>query len=152
MRITFYGAAQEVTGSMHLIEVNGQRCCSIAACTRAGAPRAYERNLTSPSIQRPSTRWCSATPTSTTPATSPTWSSGLRGHIWCTPATRDLSAYMLPDSGNIQEQDVEYLNKRSAAAGEAACAAALYPRPTPGACSQFIGIGLHRHVHGGRRR
>ncbi|MFA6281099.1 MAG: MBL fold metallo-hydrolase RNA specificity domain-containing protein [Candidatus Omnitrophota bacterium] len=36
---------------------------------------------------------------------------GFRSSIYCTPATRDLCYYMLPDSGHIQEEDVKYVNK-----------------------------------------
>ena len=37
---------------------------------------------------------------------------GFEGPIYCTPATRDLAAIMLPDSAHIQEEDVYYINKR----------------------------------------
>lgn len=37
---------------------------------------------------------------------------GYAGPIYCTPATRDLSAIMLPDAGFIQEKDFEFLRKR----------------------------------------
>jgi len=36
---------------------------------------------------------------------------GFRSSIYCTPTTRDLCRYMLPDSGFIQEEDIKYVNK-----------------------------------------
>jgi len=36
---------------------------------------------------------------------------GFAGPIYCTPATRDLTAVMLADSAKIQEEDAEYLNR-----------------------------------------
>ncbi len=40
---------------------------------------------------------------------------GYEGKIYCTPATADLSAVLLEDSAEIQEDDVKYENKRRAA-------------------------------------
>lgn len=36
---------------------------------------------------------------------------GFNGPIYCTDATRDLCAVLLPDSGNLQEKDAEYANR-----------------------------------------
>ena len=36
---------------------------------------------------------------------------GFRGPIICTPATRDLCAILLPDSGHLQEKDAEFANR-----------------------------------------
>ena len=37
---------------------------------------------------------------------------GVRGPVYCTPATRDLCGILLPDSGYLQEEDARYANKR----------------------------------------
>ena len=39
---------------------------------------------------------------------------GFTGKVFCTPATRDLCAIMLPDSGKIQETDTKQFNKKRA--------------------------------------
>ncbi|RAJ04285.1 metallo-beta-lactamase family protein [Chitinophaga skermanii] len=37
---------------------------------------------------------------------------GYNGHIYCTPATRDMAEILLLDSAEIQEDDVKFVNKR----------------------------------------
>jgi metallo-beta-lactamase family protein len=37
---------------------------------------------------------------------------GFRGAVHCTPATRDLAALLLPDSGRLQEEEARYANRR----------------------------------------
>lgn len=43
---------------------------------------------------------------------------GFAGKIFCTPATRELTKILLEDSGEIQESDVKYSNKRRIAEGQ----------------------------------
>ena len=42
---------------------------------------------------------------------------GFAGKIFCTPATKDLTTILLEDSGEIQQDEVKYQNKRRAAEG-----------------------------------
>jgi metallo-beta-lactamase family protein len=42
---------------------------------------------------------------------------GFSGPIFCTPATKDLTMVLLEDSGEIQEDDVKYVNKKRKADG-----------------------------------
>ncbi len=44
-------------------------------------------------------------------------SEGFEGKIFCTSATKDLTAVLLRDSAEIQEDDIKYKNKRRAADG-----------------------------------
>ncbi|WP_287003572.1 MBL fold metallo-hydrolase [Sphingobium sp.] len=44
--------------------------------------------------------------------------SGFTGKVWCTPPTRDLLAFLLPDAGRVQENDTARRNRRSDRAGE----------------------------------
>src|SRR5207237_7204989 len=37
---------------------------------------------------------------------------GFRGSIWCTPATAELCAVLLPDSGHLQEEEAAFHNRR----------------------------------------
>lgn len=43
---------------------------------------------------------------------------GYKGNIFCTPATKALTAVLLEDSAEIQEDDIKYENKKRAAAGQ----------------------------------
>ena len=45
---------------------------------------------------------------------------GFSGPVYATAGTRDLLSYMLPDSGYIQESEVEHLNRRNARRGRKA--------------------------------
>ena len=45
-------------------------------------------------------------------------SDGFQGKIYCTPATRDLTAVLLEDSAGIQEDDIKYANKKRLAANQ----------------------------------
>lgn len=39
--------------------------------------------------------------------------SGFKGKVYCTPATRDLAAIMLPDSARLQEEEAAYANRKN---------------------------------------
>jgi metallo-beta-lactamase family protein len=119
MKITFCGAARTVTGSQHLIEVNGQRILLDCGLFQGHRDDAFARNqnfLFDPAtvsvlvLSHAHIDHCGNIPNLT--------KQGFRGDIVCTSATRDLASAMLLDSAHIQEGDIEYLNKKRAKRGE----------------------------------
>jgi len=147
MQITFYGAAQEVTGSMHLIEVNEQRI--LLDCGAYQGPRAetYERNLHLPfAANAIDTVVLSHAHIDHAGNLPNLVKQGFTGNIWCTAATRNLCTYMLLDSGHILESDVAFLNKQRARKGEAPLAPIYTQEDARAALPQLIGIGLHRKM------
>lgn len=147
MQITFCGAAQEVTGSMHLLEVNGQRILLECGLFQGRRAETYERNLHFPfdpaSIQTLILSHAHIDHSGNIPNLV---KQGFTGNIWCTTATRNLSTYMLMDSGHIQEQDVAYLNKQRSKKGEPPVEP-IYTRQDAQHClGQFISVGTERKV------
>jgi metallo-beta-lactamase family protein len=119
MRITFYGAARTVTGSQHLIQVNGQRILLDCGLYQGRRADAYERNLHLPFDARTVDVMVLSHAHIDHSGNIPNLvKSGFRGEIICTFATRDLCATMLLDSAFIQERDIEYVNKRRRKRGE----------------------------------
>ncbi|MFN8377730.1 MAG: MBL fold metallo-hydrolase [Anaerolineae bacterium] len=119
MKITFCGAARTVTGSQHLIEVNGQRILLDCGLFQGHRTDTYARNHSF--IYDPATvhvlvlSHAHIDHSGNIPNLA---RRGFKGDIICTSATRDLAATMLMDSAHIQEDDVEFLNKKRAQKGE----------------------------------
>lgn len=147
MRITFHGAAREVTGSMHLLEVNNKRILLECGLFQGRRAETYERNLQFPfdpaSIDALILSHAHIDHAGNTPNLV---KQGFTGNIWCTSATRNLSTYMLMDSGHIHEQDVAYVNKVRNKKGEPPVQP-LYTRQDAQRClGQFIGVGFNRPI------
>ncbi len=119
IQVTFYGAARTVTGSQHLVEVNGQRILLDCGLYQGKRAESYTRNLNFPydpaSIDVLVLSHAHIDHSGNIPNLV---KHGFRGDIICTHATRDLCATMLLDSGHIQERDVEFVNKKRARKGE----------------------------------
>jgi metallo-beta-lactamase family protein len=111
--LTFLGAARTVTGSKHLLELDGQRIlfdCGLfqglkELRLRNWAPMAVPPDtidavvLTHAHIDH-----CGWLPRLI--------SQGFRGRVHCTGGTADLCQLVLPDAAHIQEEDAKFANKR----------------------------------------
>ena len=115
MKITFHGAARTVTGSQHLIEVNGRRLLLDCGLYQGRRQEAFERNRKLPfaaeSVDAMILSHAHIDHSGNIPSLV---KNGFRGGIVCTFATRDLCSTMLMDSGFIQERDAEFVNKKRA--------------------------------------
>lgn len=145
MRITFYGAAQTVTGSQHLIEVNGQRILLDCGLYQGKRAESYERNLNLPFDPRSVDVMVLSHAHMDHSGNIPNLvTSGFRGDILCTYATRDLCASMLLDSGHIQERDVEYVNKKRRRKGEPPVEPLYTQQDAKDSLAYFTGQSYHR--------
>lgn len=112
-RITFYGAAQTVTGSRHLLELNGKRVlvdCGLFQGSRELRDRNWQPFPVPPNdIDAMVLTHAHLDHVGNVPKFV---RDGFTGPIYCTSATLGLSRISLPDSGRIQEEDAKHANKR----------------------------------------
>ncbi|MDX9976376.1 MAG: MBL fold metallo-hydrolase [FCB group bacterium] len=114
IRVTSYGAAQEVTGSKHLVEVDGYRVlldCGMFQGRRMESD-VRNRNLRfdASSLHAVVLSHAHIDHSGVLPVLI---RQGFQGRIYATPATRDLCAVMLTDSAHIQQKDAEWLSKKN---------------------------------------
>ena len=113
MEITFVGAAREVTGSCHLLHVNGHTVALDCGMFQGKRQESAEKNRTLPlPIADLDAVVLSHAHIDHAGRLPYLVAEGYSKTIWATSATRDLSAIMLADSAHIQEKDAEFLAKR----------------------------------------
>ncbi|GAP07852.1 predicted exonuclease of the beta-lactamase fold [Anaerolinea thermolimosa] len=119
MKIHFDGAAQTVTGSQHLLEVNGRRLLLECGMFQGRRADTYTINRNFPfspaGVDAVILSHAHIDHSGNLPNLV---KQGFRGPIYATPATADLADVMLRDSGHIQEADAEYINRKNALKGK----------------------------------
>ena len=112
MEIEFYGAAREVTGSCHILRVNGSTVLLDCGMFQGKRADAEQKNRTLPvPIADIDSVVLSHAHIDHSGRLPYLVAKGYSKTIWATTATRDLSAVMLADSAHIQEKDAEFLAK-----------------------------------------
>ena len=145
MRITFNGATRTVTGSQHLLEVNGKTIMLDCGLIQGKRKESFERNrsescqgknidclvLSHAHIDHSGRIPCLV-------------KNGFNGDIFCTSATRDLCAVMLMDSASIQEKDVEFVNRRRQKQGQNPFEPLYTKADVAKTMNQFVGLNYSR--------
>lgn len=113
MIVQFLGAARSVTGSMHLLHVNGKRLLLDCGLFQGRRAETYERNrnipVDPPTVDAVILSHAHIDHAGNLPNLV---KHGYSGPIFCTPATADLCRIMLMDSAYIQERDAEFVSKK----------------------------------------
>ena len=113
MKITFYGAAQTTTGSMHLVEANGKRILLDCGLYQGHRKEAFEKNRNLPidasAIDYVILSHAHIDHSGNLPQLV---RQGFRGRVFARQSTCELCNIMLRDSCFLQKRDLEYVNKR----------------------------------------
>ena len=113
MKIQFFGAAQTVTGSQHLLTINGKKILLDCGLFQGRRKDTYEKNKTfkfdPKEIDAMILSHAHIDHSGNTPHLV---KDGFNGPIYTTSATKDLCKIMLEDSAHLQQRDIEWLNKR----------------------------------------
>ena len=113
MRVTFWGAAGTVTGSMHELRENGHRYLLDCGLYQGRRKEAFERNahlpFPAPSVRAVVLSHAHIDHSGNLPTLV---RNGFAAPIYTNPATIDLCSSMLADSAHLQEKDALFLNKR----------------------------------------
>lgn len=147
MRIQFFGGAQTVTGSQHLLTVNGKRILLECGLYQGHRKEAYERNLNFPyapaEIDAVLLSHAHIDHSGNIPNLH---RKGYRGSIFATMATVDLCQIMLRDSAYLNEKDVEWVNKVRASKHEEPIEPLYRIDDAEAAMNLFVGIQYNRPV------
>ncbi|MEM1056988.1 MAG: MBL fold metallo-hydrolase [Bacteroidota bacterium] len=145
MKITFWGAAQTVTGSQHLVET--ERGTLLLDCGLYQGRREDARQLNSQ---------FSADPTAIDAVVlshahidhagllPKLWREGFRGRVFATHATRDLCALMLRDSGYIQQKDADFFNRKIRKKGQPSVEPLYTEDDAAGVMQHFVSLDYER--------
>lgn len=115
MHIQFWGAAHDVTGSKHLVFINGKRILLDCGLFQGKRVESFEKNKNLPFdakdidaviLSHSHLDHCGGLPI--------LFKNGYTGNIHCTKQTADIVPLMLEDSAHIQEADNAFVKKHIA--------------------------------------
>ena len=111
--LTCLGAARTVTGSKHLLDVDGHRVLFDSGLFQ-GLKELRDRNWQALPVRADSIEavvlthahldHCGYLPKLV--------AQGFRGRVWCTPATAELARIVMADAAKLQEEDAERANRK----------------------------------------
>lgn len=146
IRLHSEGGAGEVTGSRHVLTVDGARCLVDCGAFQGRREVAEAKNralvpdpesLASVILTHAHFDHCGMLPLLS--------KRGYRGNYYATPATRDLAGVVMMDSAAIQARDAEYLGKQAARKGERFDWKPLYAEEdVVKAMGQFVTVSYNR--------
>ena len=114
MELEFHGAAREVTGSCHILRVNGHTVLLDCGLFQGRRHESDEKNRRMPlPVEEIDSIVLSHAHIDHAGRLPLLARHGYSNTIWCTAATRDLCNVMLADSAHIQEKDADFLSRRN---------------------------------------
>jgi metallo-beta-lactamase family protein len=147
MRVHFFGATRTTTGSMYLLEVNGQKILLECGLFQGRRDESIERNRNFPFkprelhaviLSHAHIDHCGNLPN--------LCKQGYQGNIYCTFATRDLASIMLEDSAEIQRADAEFISKQRGKKGLAPVEPLYATADAEQAIRQFVTLNYDRGI------
>jgi len=148
MYVGFYslGAAEEVTGSKHVLEIDGQSYLIDCGAFQGSRAEADKKNrdfgiaadrIESVILTHGHHDHCGLLPLLV--------KQGYKGNIYATPASRDIASLIMMDSANIQARDAIYLKSQAQKKGEKFDWTPLYTEQDAiAAVGQTIGVSYNR--------
>jgi len=149
VKIEFVGAAQTVTGSMHIVRTEHATVLLDCGLFQGRRRESFEvnRHLRVPASEIDAVVLSHAhiDHSGALPMLGQT---GFDGLVYATPATRDLAALMLRDAAAIQQADARYLNKQAVREGlEVPIVEPIYAEEDVlDAISRFVSVPYHRPI------
>lgn len=147
MRIQFLGAVRSVTGSMHLLTINGSRILLDCGLYQGRRQESFERNRKLPFDSRTiDTLILSHAHIDHSGNIPSLVKNGFQGNIYTTPASRDLCSAMLRDAGHIQEYDAYYVSKKRARKGLPPVEPLYTIEDATASLRNFVSVGYDRRL------
>ncbi len=144
-----YGAAEEVTGSKHLISLPETRLLLDCGMFQGSRKKSWEKNeslgFDASSVESVLLSHAHFDHSGAMPILT---KNGFSGNVYCTPATREISSLIMMDSAHLQARDVEFLNKKRQRNGNGGNSALLEPHYEEAdvlkSLDHFITMSYHR--------
>ncbi|MBE0538494.1 MAG: MBL fold metallo-hydrolase [Ignavibacterium sp.] len=147
MKIEFIGGARTVTGSQHLLHINGKKILLECGLFQGRRSETYDRNknfkFDPAEIDVMILSHAHIDHSGNIPNLV---SKGFKGLIYATSATVDLCQIMLRDSAHLQEKDIEYVNKKKKKKGEELFEPLYVLEDVEKAMEQFVGVQYNRTI------
>ncbi len=151
MKLKLYskGAAQEVTGSRHYLEIEDKTLQIDCGAFQGKRKESEDKNRAAADdignvdavvLTHAHFDHCGMLPLLP--------KNGYRENIYATPATRDLASLIMMDSANIQARDIEFLSKKAQKKNEIFSAEPLYTEEDViAAQNQFVTLSYNRPLY-----